>query len=96
MNVEAKLPPELQRELDALANLPDDTIDTDDIPEAPLSHMMKGERGRFFRPVKTPVTIRLDADLLEWYKAHAEHGRYQTEINRALRLYMQEAIKKAG
>jgi uncharacterized protein (DUF4415 family) len=91
-----ELSPELQAELDALNALTDDSIDIDDIPEASLSNMMQGDRGLYFRPVKTSVTIRLDADLLDWYKSHAENGKYQTEINRALRLYMQDAMKKAG
>jgi uncharacterized protein (DUF4415 family) len=58
--------------------------------------MMAGERGRFFRPNKTSVTIRLDADLVDWFKAHAENGGCQTEINRVLRRHMVEAIKKTG
>jgi uncharacterized protein (DUF4415 family) len=41
-----------------------------------------------YRPVKKPVTLRLDADILEWFK---EKGRgYQTRINRALREMMVE------
>ena len=80
----------------ALAALPDESIDTDDIPEAPLSNMMSGNRGSFFRPLKTSVTIRLDADLLDWFKTHADNGKYQTEINRVLRLHMQDTLKKAG
>lgn len=87
---------ELKAELRALADLPDDQIDTTDIPELTEAQLATGRRGAFFRPVKTPVTIRLDADLLDWYKRNAENGKYQTEINRALRLYMQEAMKRAG
>jgi uncharacterized protein (DUF4415 family) len=42
-----------------------------------------------YRPIKKPVTLRLDADILEWLKKQG-HG-YQTRINRALReLMMQE------
>jgi len=46
-----------------------------------------------YRPVKQRVTIRLDADVIEWFKAQASskgQGRgYQTLINRALREFMQ-------
>lgn len=46
-----------------------------------------------FRPLKQRVTIRLDADVIEWFKQEARskgQGRgYQTLINRALRDYMQ-------
>lgn len=45
-----------------------------------------------YRPVKQRVTIRLDADIIEWFKEQAQskgQGRgYQTLINRALRDYM--------
>jgi len=38
-------------------------------------------------PVKKQLTIRLDADVLEWLKLH---GRgYQTRINRILRVVME-------
>jgi len=37
----------------------------------------------YFKPVKKPVTLRLDADVLAWFK---KQGRgYQTRINQALR-----------
>ena len=64
----AELTPEMQAELDALAALPEDQIDTNDIQEAPLANMMTGERGRYFRPTKTSITIRLDADLVDWFR----------------------------
>jgi uncharacterized protein (DUF4415 family) len=38
-------------------------------------------------PIKQPVTIRIDADVLEWFR---RRGRgYQTQINRLLRRYME-------
>jgi uncharacterized protein (DUF4415 family) len=41
------------------------------------------EMAEMYRPVKKPVTLRLDADVIAWFKAR---GRgYQTRINRALR-----------
>ncbi len=45
-----------------------------------------------YKPVKKPVTLRLDADLLAWFQ---RSGRgYQTRINRALRKVMIEESKK--
>ena len=39
-----------------------------------------------YRPVKQQITLRLDADIIAWFKAHALGGRgYQTDINGALR-----------
>jgi len=46
-----------------------------------------------YRPVKRPVTLRLDADVLAWFQ-RAGRG-YQTRINRALRKVMIEERKKA-
>jgi uncharacterized protein (DUF4415 family) len=44
-----------------------------------------------YKPVKKPVTLRLDADLLAWFQ---RGGRgYQTRINRALRAVMVEERK---
>jgi len=43
---------------------------------------------RYFKAIKKPVTLRLDADVLAWYR---KRGRgYQTRINRALRKSMME------
>jgi len=79
-------------ELQRLASLPDDTIDTSDIPEAPAEHWAHARRGDLYRPLKQPVTIRLDADVLAWFREHATGG-YQTEINRVLRQHVANAEK---
>jgi uncharacterized protein (DUF4415 family) len=43
----------------------------------------------YYKPIKKPITLRLDADVLAWFK---RQGRgYQTRINRALRKVMTEA-----
>ena len=82
---------ELQSQLDALAVLPDEQIDTADIPEAPPEAWLHARQPSLYRPIKKPVTLRLDADVVAWFKEHA-HGRgYQTEINRVLRRYVTNA-----
>jgi hypothetical protein len=52
-----------------------------------------GVRGPIEAPQgKTRITIRLDDDILEWFRAKAHQvggGNYQTLINRALREYIQ-------
>jgi uncharacterized protein (DUF4415 family) len=83
-------------ELAALKTLPDDQIDTADIPEAPLENMRRGVRGTHFRPLKTPITIRLDADIVAWFKETAESGKYQSEINRVLRRHMIDKQRKSA
>jgi uncharacterized protein (DUF4415 family) len=48
--------------------------------------------GKFYRPIKKPLTIRLDADVLAWLKGQ---GRgYQTRINALLRSAMDNAGSK--
>lgn len=73
-----------------LAALPEATIDTSDIPEAPLGAWAQAEIGRFYRPKKEIVTIRLDADVLEHFRRNSAGGRgYQTAINAALRQHVE-------
>jgi uncharacterized protein (DUF4415 family) len=81
-------------QLAKIAALPDDQIDTTDIPEAPVEIWAQARHGDFYRPIKRSVTIRLDADVLAWLKEHAAGGRYQTEINRILRRHVIEAEKR--
>lgn len=73
------------RELAALARLPDDKIDLTDAPE--VREWRGAVVGKFYRPIKKPVTIRVDADVLAWLK---REGRgYQTRINKLLREAME-------
>ncbi len=80
----SELTAQQRADLQALEELPDDQIDTTDIPET--LDWSSAQRGVFFRPVKQQITLRLDADIISWFRAHAQGGRgYQTDINRALR-----------
>ena len=79
--------------LKALEELPDDRIDTSDIPE--VLDWSNARRGVFCRPVKQQITLRLDADTIAWFKARAEGGRgYQTDINRALRRHVERCERE--
>ena len=62
----------------------DEDIDTSDIPELDDDFFQQAE---LHLPVKKPVTIRLDADVLEWFKGQGQG--YQTRINNLLRKYME-------
>jgi uncharacterized protein (DUF4415 family) len=45
----------------------------------------------FYRPIKQQITLRLDADLVDWFKHHHPQDEgYQTSINRALREYVMQ------
>jgi uncharacterized protein (DUF4415 family) len=82
-----KLSAEKRLKLQMLAARPDREIDLTDIPEIqaiPSDAVI----GKFYRPKKSTVTIRLDADVLAWIKASG--GGYQTRINAYLRQLMQQ------
>jgi uncharacterized protein (DUF4415 family) len=73
------------KELAALARMRDEDINTLDIPE--VKDWSRAVVGKFYRPIKRPVTIRVDADVLAWLK---RQGRgYQTRINKLLREAME-------
>jgi uncharacterized protein (DUF4415 family) len=86
---------EEQEQLAELALLPDAAIDTDDIPEAPAENWIDPRRGGLYRPIKQPVTLRLDADVVAWFKEHAPGGGYQSAINRVLRRHVADAEKRS-
>ncbi|MFK3771296.1 BrnA antitoxin family protein [Pseudomonas xanthosomatis] len=66
-------------------NLPvNDQVDTSDIPELDDDFF---ERAELRLPAKQTVTIRLDSDVLAWFKAQG--AGYQTRINQLLRQYME-------
>jgi uncharacterized protein (DUF4415 family) len=74
-----QLTPSEARRLDAIP------IDYSDIP--PLGDEFFKKATLAWPPTKQQLTIRLDADVLEWLRAH---GRgYQTRINRILRAAME-------
>lgn len=80
------------KELKAIAALPEQDIDLSDIPELSEDLLRQGVRGLMYRPVKKPVTMRLDADVLAWLKA--EGRGYQTKANALLRREMIRAYQK--
>lgn len=80
-----KLTAEEQSALDALAAMPDGEIDPSDMPE--VTDWSGAVRGMLYRPVKRLTSLRLDADVLEWFKRGGEG--YQTRINAALREYVE-------
>ena len=79
-----KLTEEQEAQLDALKNLPDDQIDTSDVPERPIN-WSKAVRGAFYQPVKQEITLNLDDYIIEWFKTNATGAQdCQESINQAL------------
>jgi uncharacterized protein (DUF4415 family) len=60
------VPPEIHAEIDALAGLLEEQIDIEDIPE--VEGWDDAKRGVFYRPIKQQITLRLDADLVDWFQ----------------------------
>jgi uncharacterized protein (DUF4415 family) len=83
-----------KREFKKLAALADRKIDVADIPE--VLDWSGAVVGKFYRPIKKSLTIRLDADVLAWLKS--DGPGYQTRINRLLRVAMENRHRrrKAG
>jgi uncharacterized protein (DUF4415 family) len=92
--VSKRLTPKQLAEVKSLAALPDGAIDTSDAPE--LLDWSSAKRGLFYRPVKQQLTLRLDADVVAWFKGQTSSNEgYQTRINRALREYVQGQATKS-
>ena len=77
-------------EIRALKRLKDREIDTSDI--LPANDWSKAVVGKFYRPIKKPLTIRLDADVLHWLKGQGKG--YQTRINAILRNEMERRSRR--
>jgi uncharacterized protein (DUF4415 family) len=86
-----KLTKEQKRDIRAIAAKRDEDIDFSDVPL--VLDWSGAEIGKFYRPKKKPVTMRLDSDVIEWLKAD---GRgYQTKANWLLRNAMLHLTKEA-
>jgi uncharacterized protein (DUF4415 family) len=88
MNKESTLKESLT-DWERLDALEDEDIDLSDVPEITPEMFAKAvvRRGLKPAPRKQQVTIRLDGDVLEWFRAQGEG--YQIRINSLLRAYME-------
>ncbi|NHB97915.1 BrnA antitoxin family protein [Photorhabdus stackebrandtii] len=83
---------EQKSRLKQLADMADSQINTSDTPELRLELWSKGERGKFYKPIKTATTVRIDSDVIYWLKSQGKG--YQTRINAILRDAMLKDEKK--
>jgi uncharacterized protein (DUF4415 family) len=92
---EESLKPPFSRPLTAkeLAALPDSKIDFSDIPETTDAWFAKA-RIVYPRERKQQLTVRLDADVVDFFKAKAKGKGYQTRMSHVLRTYV-EAMRKS-
>ncbi len=91
----ARLPPLTEKqkaELEALAARPDTDIDYSEIPPLTAKFWTDAARGRFYKPIKTSTTVRIDADVLAWLRTQGKG--YQSRINAILRREMLAASER--
>ena len=82
----------IKSDLARLSRMKDSEIDYSDI--APLGDEFFKKATVAWPPAKQQLTIRLDADVLNWLKAN---GRgYQTRINRILRAAMESTLARGA
>jgi len=83
-----KLSKAQKQDIATIRAMRDEDIDLSDMPE--VVDWSKAEVGKFYRPPKKAVTMRLDSDVLEWLKGY---GRgYQTRANLLLRHAMVSSV----
>ncbi|HYU33128.1 MAG TPA: BrnA antitoxin family protein [Thermoanaerobaculia bacterium] len=72
----------------------DEDIDFSDLPEIPPERFARALVRKGLKPVarKSQITLRIDADVLEWFRAKG--SGYQSQMNAILRAY-KEAHEKA-
>lgn len=87
----APLTAEQKAELESLKAMPDETIDTSDIPLLTDEFWKNAVRNPFYKPTKTSTTVRIDSDVLAWLKGQGKG--YQSRINAILRREMLTSIK---
>ncbi|RSV81179.1 BrnA antitoxin family protein [Klebsiella aerogenes] len=79
-------------ELKALAKKTDEDIDYSDILQTADEQWSDAVRGKFYRPLKTQASVRIDADIMEWLKRPGKG--YQTRLNAILREAMTRDLNK--
>jgi uncharacterized protein (DUF4415 family) len=86
-----KVPDSVRKELAALAAKPEAAIDFSDLPATSRKDWKGAARGKFYRPIKQQLTVRVDADVLEWLKSQG--SGYQSRLNDILRNAMLSASR---
>lgn len=88
----SKVPDSIRKQLAALAAKPESEIDVSDIPATTKQDWKGAQRGRLYRPVKRQLTVRVDADVVEWLKSQGKG--YQSRMNEILRGAMLDGVRQ--
>ena len=83
---------ERDKRLAKLRKMPDSEIDFTDIPEADAEFWANAKLVK--HPKKIAISIRLDEDVLQWFRESSD--KYQREINRVLRTYVEHQRGRAA
>jgi uncharacterized protein (DUF4415 family) len=86
--ISRELTPAQMKMLQKLEAMKDSDIDLSDIPEQ--SDWKGAKRGVFYKPIKQQLTLRIDADVVDWFKQQGEG--YQSRINAALREHVGKKV----
>jgi len=86
-----KVPESIRKELAALTTASENDIDFSDLPATTQQDWQDAARGKFYRPVKQQLTVRIDADVVEWLKSQGKG--YQSRLNDILRAAMLEKVR---
>ncbi|WP_449417366.1 BrnA antitoxin family protein [Phormidium nigroviride] len=79
------------KRLEELKNIPENDIDTSDIPELDASFWEKAE---LVKPLtKQAISLRVDSDVLDWFKSQGKG--YQSLMNAVLRSYVEHHVKSS-
>jgi uncharacterized protein (DUF4415 family) len=79
------------KRLEELKNIPENAIDTSDIPELDASFWEKAE---LVKPLtKQAISLRIDSDVLDWFKSQGKG--YQSLMNAVLRSYVEHQVKSS-
>ena len=84
------VPESIRKELAALTAKPESEIDYSDLPPTSEQDWQGAVRGKFYRPLKQQLTVRIDADVLIWLKSQGKG--YQSRLNNILRAAMLEQV----
>ena len=79
-----------EAELAALQHADATDVNLEDIPELPENFWQNAVRNPYYRPTKTSTTMRLDSDVLAWFKQQGKG--WQTRMNAVLRQEMMRAL----
>lgn len=80
----------IKSDLARIDRMSDADIDYSDIPALDKTFLKKATTA--WPPPKLQLTIRLDADVVDWLKGHGKG--YQTRINRILRVVMESQPRR--